>query len=118
MPDRNHRNPPEPQIHRNPKAPKPKKRKKRENSQNQDFIKSWIYGLFWSFEASRLSKSSPGGQIMLVDKISAKMDGYGPLSSQNFKKAPKPKKDKKIKKEEYISKEFISSLHRKAPKYK
>ena len=32
------------------------------------------------------SKSSPGGQIMLVDKIWAKMDGFWPLLGQNYEK--------------------------------
>ena len=73
-------------THRNPsqneRHPKPRAKKNR-NNQNHDFIKFLIFGMFWPFEASRPSKSSPGGQIMLVDKISAKMDGIRPLLSQN-----------------------------------
>ena len=47
---------------------------------------------------------------MLVDKISAKMDGIGPLLSQNYKKTPKsiatpkpqsPKREKENKRKEY-----------------
>ena len=51
-----------------PKVTKPKKTK-RGKKQIKIFIKFESFSLFWPFEASGLSKSSPGGQIMLVDKI-------------------------------------------------
>ena len=54
--------------------------------------------MFWPFEASRPSKPSPRGQIILVDKISAKMDGYGPLLAPKSIATPKPQSPKRQKK--------------------
>ena len=86
---------------------------KRQKKKKHDFLKFWIFGPFWRFQASRTSKSGPGSQIMLVDKISAKMDGYGPLLKRNYKN---PKKNKESKRNDEKANIGYSILQRRCGK--